>query len=414
MGRLWAAWQDGDVVTTQLLQRSDSDSVVAGVCGGIARHYRIDPLLVRLAAVVLALSSGVGLVLYGAAWLLLPRGNGAPALMRAFPPVAHVRSRTWTVVVSAAALVVLVAVGVVINASLLPTMVVLGILYASQLRPGTKGAPAHTVGVAPQTYPSMPGRAPEGAPMGRQWPLLAPPPGELVITTPAGPWRPTNRFGQPLTAQDCAAFYAVPDPIGLYERPAMAVPMRRSRILALVSGLAIAALFAMLSLLGAFVAVPAVTYLAVGLVGVGLALIVGAFVGRPSGFIAIAVVLVLVAGGVSGNAPMATGSTAQGYTSTSDVPDQVSCTGNYSLDLSQLQIQSSKSIAIEVDRGNARIILPATGNYTVTWDDTYGDVSTPHGDNGQAGSYDHILDPTLPVLSITVTVTRGNLDVTQP
>lgn len=409
MGRLWPTWQDGDVASSELLQRSDSNAVVAGVCGGIADHYRIDPLLVRLAAVIIALSSGVGLVLYGAAWLLLPRGTAKPALERVFPKVAGVRSRTWTVVVSGAALVVLVLVGVAFNASMLPTMVVLGILYASQLRPGTKGSTGPTaVGQPPQTYPAMP-----VAPMGAQWPLLAPPPGELIITTPAGPWRPTNRFGQPLTALECATFYAVPDPIGLYERPAVTVPVRRSRIFALVSGLAIAALFAMMSLLGAFVLVPPVTFLAVGLVGVGIALIIGAFVGRPSGFVAIAVVLVLVAGAVSSTPGVSGTSSSEGFSNVSAMPSQISHSGNYALNLSQAEFDETKSVDIQIDRGNVSISLPATANYTVNWDDTFGNVSMSNGANDQTGSYEHIVDPSQPVLAITVTVMRGNLSVTE-
>ena len=410
MWRLWATWQDRGVATTDLLHRSVTDARVAGVCGGIAERYRIDPLLVRLAAVIIALSSGVGLVLYGAAWLLLPRGAGQPALMRAFPRVARVRSRTWSVVVSGAALVVLVLVGMAFNASLLPTIVVLGILYASQLRPGTKGSPAvgpGSVPQEPQQYQTMPG------PMAREWPLLAPPPGQLIVTTPAGPWRPTNRYGQPLSAQECATYYAVPDPIGLYQHPQPLAPQRRSRVIALVAGLAIAAIFAMMSLLGAFVLMPPVTYLAVGLVGVGLALIIGAFVGRPSGFIAIAMVLVLGAGAVSTSAGTATTSLGQGFSNASGMPPEFSYTGNYYLDLSQTQIDETKTVDIRVDGGNASIILPATGNYTLSWDDSYGKVSMPDGSTGQTGSYDRILDPNQPTLSISVTVTRGSLSVTQ-
>lgn len=45
---------------------------VAGVCGGIARRWNIDVALVRGIAVVSLLLAGVGLVAYGAAWLLLP------------------------------------------------------------------------------------------------------------------------------------------------------------------------------------------------------------------------------------------------------------------------------------------------------------------------------------------------------
>jgi len=411
MWRLWATWQDRGVATTDLLHRSVTDARVAGVCGGIAERYRIDPLLVRLAAVIIALSSGVGLVLYGAAWLLLPRGAGQPALMRAFPRVARVRSRTWSVVVSGAALVVLVLVGMAFNASLLPTIVVLGILYASQLRPGTKGSPAvgpGSVPQRPQQYQTMPG------PMAGEWPLLAPPPGQLIVTTPAGPWRPTNRYGQPLSAQECATYYAVPDPIGLYQRPQPLAPQRRSRVIALVAGLAIAAIFAMMSLLGAFVLMPPVTYLAVGLVGVGVTLIVGAFTGRPSGFIAIALALVLVAGAVSSTAQGSGSQQYDSYSSTRDLPDQISVTGNYVLDLSQLPIDETKSVSVHVDNGNAQVILPASGNYTVSWDDSYGNVTMPDGSGGQgSGGYNRILDPTKPALAIAITVTRGNLVVNQ-
>jgi phage shock protein PspC (stress-responsive transcriptional regulator) len=398
------------VATTELLQRSDSDTVIAGVCGGIAQHYRIDPMLVRLAAVIIALSSGVGLVLYGAAWLLLPRGIGQPALMRAFPKVAHVRRRTWIVVVTGTALVVLVLVGVAFNASLLPTMVVLGILYASQLRAGTKGSGAGVGSAAPQTYPPRP-----SAPTGAQWPLLAPPPGELIITTPAGPWRPTNRFGQPLTAQECAAFYAVADPIGLYERPTAALPVRRSRIIALVSGLAIAALFAMMSLLGAFVTVPAVTYLAVGLVGVGISLVVGAFAGRPRGFIAIAIALVLVAGAFSGSVRSSPSSLSQGLSPISDFPSQLSSNGDFDLDLSQVQIDQNKTIDIQVEGGNASVVMPAWGNYTIDYSAPNGTATMPDGaagTGGTGGEYKRITNSTDPTLTLTITVTQGDLDVT--
>src|SRR5665811_2287689 len=411
MWRLWATWQDRGVATTDLLHRSVTDARVAGVCGGIAERYRIDPLLVRLAAVIIALSSGVGLVLYGAAWLLLPRGAGQPALMRAFPGVARVRSRTWSVVVSGAALVVLVLVGMAFNASLLPTIAVLGILYASQLRPGTKGSPAvgpGSVPQGPQQYHTMPG------PMAGEWPLLAPPPGQLIVTTPAGPWRPTNRYGHPLSAQECATYYAVPDPIGLYQRPQPLAPQRRSRVIALVAGLAIAAIFAMMSLLGAFVLMPPVTYLAVGLVGVGVTLIVGAFTGRPSGFIAIALALVLVAGAVSSSFQTSNSSLGQGFSSASAMPSQISFYGDYVLDLSQAEIDETKTVDIQIDGGNAQVILPTSGNYTVSWNDSYGDVTMPDGSGGQgSGAYQRILDPTQPTLTLSVTVTRGNLVVNQ-
>lgn len=53
--------------------------MLAGVCAGIAERFRLDVTLVRIAAVVLALLSGAGVVAYVAAWLLTPSDDGGPA-----------------------------------------------------------------------------------------------------------------------------------------------------------------------------------------------------------------------------------------------------------------------------------------------------------------------------------------------
>jgi phage shock protein PspC (stress-responsive transcriptional regulator) len=54
------------------LRRSTTDRMVAGVAGGLARHLDVDPLLLRVAFVVLVFFGGAGLILYGACWLLVP------------------------------------------------------------------------------------------------------------------------------------------------------------------------------------------------------------------------------------------------------------------------------------------------------------------------------------------------------
>lgn len=59
------------------LVRDPDDKLVAGVCAGLARSTRTDPVLWRVLVVVLALFGGAGVVLYGLAWLLTPRA-GAP------------------------------------------------------------------------------------------------------------------------------------------------------------------------------------------------------------------------------------------------------------------------------------------------------------------------------------------------
>ena len=54
------------------LRRSRRERIVAGVAGGIAEYFEIDPLLVRLGFVVLALAGGGGVVIYLIAWLVMP------------------------------------------------------------------------------------------------------------------------------------------------------------------------------------------------------------------------------------------------------------------------------------------------------------------------------------------------------
>lgn len=54
------------------LRRSRSDRVVAGVLGGMGRRLGIDPVVLRVATVVLAIFGGVGVLLYAVAWLMVP------------------------------------------------------------------------------------------------------------------------------------------------------------------------------------------------------------------------------------------------------------------------------------------------------------------------------------------------------
>ena len=59
------------------LVRSDTDKMVAGVCGGLAAYLDIDPVLVRLAFVVLFFASGIGFPIYLILWIVMPRAATA-------------------------------------------------------------------------------------------------------------------------------------------------------------------------------------------------------------------------------------------------------------------------------------------------------------------------------------------------
>ena len=58
------------------LHKSRNDRVLAGVCGGIAEFFGIDPTLVRLAWAVMIFFGGSGLLLYIICALIIPNDTG--------------------------------------------------------------------------------------------------------------------------------------------------------------------------------------------------------------------------------------------------------------------------------------------------------------------------------------------------
>ncbi|MCA9936472.1 MAG: PspC domain-containing protein [Ardenticatenaceae bacterium] len=55
------------------LTRSETDKIIAGVCGGLAAYLNVDSVLVRLAFVILLFASGIGIPLYLILWVIMPR-----------------------------------------------------------------------------------------------------------------------------------------------------------------------------------------------------------------------------------------------------------------------------------------------------------------------------------------------------
>ncbi|MCB0873243.1 MAG: PspC domain-containing protein [Thermoleophilia bacterium] len=105
------------------LTRSADDRVIAGVCGGLARYFKIDPLITRIAAVGLVFVGGVGIVLYLAAWLLVPDEAGST------PGQGGLATRSRFATIIGAALAVIAALIVVDRAFWFPDHVVGPILF---------------------------------------------------------------------------------------------------------------------------------------------------------------------------------------------------------------------------------------------------------------------------------------------
>ena len=54
------------------LQRSKSEKIIGGVCGGFAKYFNIDPVLVRIIWILLCFAGGFGILAYIIAWVIIP------------------------------------------------------------------------------------------------------------------------------------------------------------------------------------------------------------------------------------------------------------------------------------------------------------------------------------------------------
>jgi phage shock protein C len=60
------------VHTAKRLMRSSTDKKIAGVCGGLADYFDLDPTLVRVLWLLLLFFAGTGLLAYIILWIALP------------------------------------------------------------------------------------------------------------------------------------------------------------------------------------------------------------------------------------------------------------------------------------------------------------------------------------------------------
>lgn len=73
------------------LRRSNSDRMLGGVAGGLARSLNADVTLVRVVIAALAVLTGAGAPLYLAAWLLIPADGEEQSIAAAW--IANLQNR---------------------------------------------------------------------------------------------------------------------------------------------------------------------------------------------------------------------------------------------------------------------------------------------------------------------------------
>ncbi|MGB8656936.1 MAG: PspC domain-containing protein [Candidatus Zixiibacteriota bacterium] len=55
------------------LYRSRTNSMIAGICGGLGEYLNVDPTILRIVAVLLVFADGVGFLAYIVGWIIVPR-----------------------------------------------------------------------------------------------------------------------------------------------------------------------------------------------------------------------------------------------------------------------------------------------------------------------------------------------------
>ena len=62
----------GEMEEPRKLYRSQTQHMIAGVCGGLAEYFNLDATLVRVLFLLLAVFGGTGLVIYVVMWIIVP------------------------------------------------------------------------------------------------------------------------------------------------------------------------------------------------------------------------------------------------------------------------------------------------------------------------------------------------------
>ena len=77
------------------LYRSSVNKVIGGVCGGLGEYFAVDPVFVRVIAVLLALATeGFGIIAYLIAWIIIPKQE-EQVQTEEVKPQKEVRLSTW-------------------------------------------------------------------------------------------------------------------------------------------------------------------------------------------------------------------------------------------------------------------------------------------------------------------------------
>ncbi len=319
------------------LIRSLDDRMIAGVCGGLARATGTDPILFRVILAVLVFFGGVGALLYLLAWLLLPAdGESASPLGALLGRVRSATGAVLTVVLAAAAILLLSWVpGPTFPANALLLAVLALAAYLLLRRNGGVSSPPGTT----------------------------PPPANEPFA-PHGPYSHSAGPASPLpTSQTPTTLTPLP---GQPVAPAHAQPrqsadrVRLGRITLALVCIVIAAMI-ITELISTSMEIPVGAYFATALAITGIGLVVGTWLGRARGLIALGVALGI---GLAISAAAA-GATDREITWTPQTSGELlryyeAGAGDATLDLRQLRYEAdtAQQVRVRLGAGTLTVRLP--------------------------------------------------------
>ena len=372
------------------LRRSVTDRHVAGVAGGIARHLDIDPIIVRVALVVATFFGGAGLLLYVAAWILVPEEGTADE-----PLGLDQRSRTIALA-GVGVLALLAALGDWAGAFWFPWPLAIGValvvwfLHRKQQRSGGTAHPAYGDQLVPDATSDHTSDYTTGYNSAYD-PAHAPGAGY----PPAAPW---GSYDQPRRPRN---------------------PRKRGPILFWFT-LALIALaegvLGVVDLAGVGVADSAYPALALGITA--LVLVVGSFWGRAGGLILVGFVAAIATAGATIGSNVGEENRSYAPTSADEVQEAYEFGGGrFSLDLSDVsdvEALDGRDITIDAVGGRIEVVVPDGVDVDVRTgvvggsSDVFGQQSDGF-DITQNGSLDGGDD--VPDMSITIDLVGGEIVV---
>src|SRR5689334_18161401 len=133
------------------LRRSVSDRYVAGVAGGLGRHFNVDPTIVRVLLAVLTLFGGAGILVYAVCWAFVPEDFSDRAAINIGSDARKI------LLLAAAGIAALLAVGDAFGGfhawwPVASIAVVIGVVLVARDRRQERRSPSHGFTPAPGTY----------------------------------------------------------------------------------------------------------------------------------------------------------------------------------------------------------------------------------------------------------------------